>query len=103
MSVTYDRAMRPRPNRLDRLPEQYFGALLARVTAAAALAGEAIVDLGRGNPETGPPQHVIDTLAEAANRPTAHGYAPFRGLPELRAAIAQRHGHRRYSHRELCT
>src|SRR5437879_10663821 len=83
--------MRPRPNRLDRLPEQYFGALLARVTAAAALEGEAIVDLGRGNPETGPPQHVVDVLAEAANRPTAHGYAPFRGLPELRAAIAHRY------------
>src|SRR5205085_12693687 len=83
--------MRRRPNRLDRLPEQYFGALLARVTAAAALEGEAIVDLGRGNPETGPPQHVGDTLAEAANRPTAHGYAPFRGLPELRAAIAHRY------------
>src|SRR5439155_6981103 len=83
--------MRPRPNRLDRLPEQYFGALLARVTAAAALEGEAIVDLGRGNPETGPPQHVVDVLAETANRPSAHGYAPFRGLPELRAAIAHRY------------
>src|SRR2546423_12633117 len=83
--------MRPRPNRLNRLPEQYFGALLARVTAAAALEGEAIVDLGRGNPETGPPQHVVDALTEAANRPTAHGYAPFRGLPELRAAIAHRY------------
>src|SRR5438094_6455414 len=83
--------MRPRPKRLERLPEQYFGALLARVTAAGALAGEPIVDLGRGHPEAGPPQHVIDTLAEAANRPTAHGYAPFRGLPELRAAIARRY------------
>src|SRR5438270_36783 len=83
--------MRPRPNRLDRLPEQYFGALLARVTAAAAREGEPIVDLGRGNPETGPPQHVVDVLTEAANRPTAHGYAPFRGLPELRAAIAHRY------------
>ncbi|TML53237.1 MAG: aminotransferase class I/II-fold pyridoxal phosphate-dependent enzyme [Actinobacteria bacterium] len=83
--------MRPRPKRLERLPEQYFGALLARVTAAAALDGEPIVDLGRGNPETGPPQHVVDALAEAANRPTAHGYAPFRGLPELRAAIAERY------------
>jgi len=80
-----------RPQRLDRLPEQYFGALLARVSSAAALDGEPIVDLGRGNPETGPPHHVIDTLAEAANRPTAHGYAPFRGLPELRAAISQRY------------
>jgi aminotransferase len=83
--------MRPRPQRLDRLPEQYFGALLARVSSAAALDGEPIIDLGRGNPETGPPQHVVDTLAEAANRPTAHGYAPFRGLPELRAAIAERY------------
>src|SRR5436305_6873466 len=83
--------MRPRPKRLERLPEQYFGALLARVTAAAALDGEPIVDLGRGNPETGPPQHVVDALAEAANRPTAHGYPPFRGLPELRAAIAERY------------
>ena len=83
--------MRPRPKRLERLPEQYFGALLARVTAAAALDGEPIVDLGRGNAESGPPQHVVDALAEAANRPTAHGYAPFRGLPELRAAIAERY------------
>src|SRR5213596_422934 len=80
-----------RPQRLDRLPEQYFGALLARVSSAAALEGVPIVDLGRGNPETGPPQHVVDTLAETANRPTAHGYAPFRGLPELRAAIAERY------------
>jgi L-glutamine---4-(methylsulfanyl)-2-oxobutanoate aminotransferase len=83
--------MRPRPNRLDRLPDQYFGVLLARVAAAAALDGEPVIDLGRGNPETGPPQHVIDALAAAANRPTAHGYTPFRGLPALREAIADRY------------
>src|SRR6184192_4328872 len=80
-----------RPQRIDRLPEQYFGALLARVSSAAALDGEPIVDLGRGNPETGPPQHVVDALAEAANRPTAQGYPPFRGLPALREAIAERY------------
>src|SRR4051812_24714344 len=78
--------MRARPARLERLPEQYFGALLARVAAA----GE-VIDLGRGNPETGPPQHVVDALSEATGRPTAHGYAPFRGLAELRAAIAERY------------
>ncbi len=82
--------MRARPDRLQRLPEQYFGALLARVVAATS-DGQPIVDLGRGNPETGPPQHVIDALADAANRHTAHGYPPFRGLPELREAIAQRY------------
>jgi aminotransferase len=81
----------PRPHRLERLPEQYFGALLGRVAAAAAREGEPLVDLGRGNPETGPPQHVIDACGEAANRHSAHGYPPFRGLPELRAALAERY------------
>jgi aminotransferase len=83
--------LRPRPNRLDRLPEQYFGALLARVAAAAETEGEPLVDLGRGNPETGPPSHVVEALAAAAERPTAHAYAPFRGLPELRRALTERY------------
>src|SRR2546423_3202868 len=83
--------MRSRPNRLERLPEQYFGALLARVSAAAALAGEPLVDLGRGNPETGPPPHVVEALERGAHGPLAHGYAPFRGLPELREALAARY------------
>src|SRR5437867_10992900 len=83
--------VRPRPQQLERLPEQYFGALLARVAAAAALDGEPLVDLGRGNPETGPPQHVIAALVRGAGGPSAHGYAPFRGLPELREAIAARY------------
>ena len=82
---------RPRPNRLDRLPEQYFGALLGRVQAAAAREGEPLVDLGRGNPEVGPPAHVVEALVEAARRPDVHGYAPFRGLPRLREAIARRY------------
>jgi L-glutamine---4-(methylsulfanyl)-2-oxobutanoate aminotransferase len=82
--------MRQRPQRLQRLPEQYFGALLARIAAAGA-EGEPVVDLGRGNPETGPPQHVIDTLAAGAQSPAAHGYTPFRGLPPLREAIAERY------------
>ncbi|HMI99516.1 MAG TPA: aminotransferase class I/II-fold pyridoxal phosphate-dependent enzyme [Gaiellaceae bacterium] len=83
--------MRRAPDRLERLPQQYFTALLARVSAAAALEGEPLVDLGRGNPEVGPPQHVIDALAAAANEPSAHGYPPFRGLPALREAIADRY------------
>src|SRR6266508_169370 len=83
--------MRPRPDRLERLPQQYFTALLAQVARHAALEGEPLVDLGRGNPEVGPPQHVIDALAEAANHPSAHGYPPFGGLPALREAIAARY------------
>jgi aminotransferase len=83
--------VRPRPQLLDRLPQQYFTALLAEVSRHAALKGEPLVDLGRGNPEVVPPQHVIDALAEAANQPAAHGYPPFKGLPALREAIAVRY------------
>ncbi len=83
--------MRPRPQRLERLPEQYFTALLGRVQEAAARHGEPLVDLGRGNPEVGPPPHVVERLDQAARDPAAHGYAPFRGLPELREAIAERY------------
>ena len=82
--------MREPPDRIERLPEQYFTALLARV-ATAAEEGEPLVDLGRGNPEVGPPAHVVHALAEAAARPDVHGYAPFSGLPELKQAIAARY------------
>jgi aminotransferase len=82
----------PEPERIARLPEQYFTALLARVAAAAASDGEPLVDLGRGNPEVGPPPHVIEALGRSAARPDVHGYAPFAGLPALKHAIAARYG-----------
>src|SRR5918994_3745575 len=83
--------MRDRPERIERLPDQYFTALLARVAAAAAQDGEPLVDLGRGNPEVGPPEHVIRALAVSTARPDVHGYAPFSGLPGLKEAIAARY------------
>src|SRR5712691_1359459 len=83
--------MREAPDRFRRLPEQYFTALLARVAAAAADGGEPLVDLGRGNPEVGPPPHVVETLSRSAARPDVHGYAPFAGLPALKEAIAARY------------
>ena len=83
--------MRARPSRLDRLPEQYFASLLARVTEAAARDGEPLVDLGRGNPDIPPPRHVVEALQAAARRPDTHGYAPFAGLQSLKEAIAARY------------
>jgi aminotransferase len=65
--------------------------LLGRVAAAAAADGEPLLDLGRGNPETGPPPHVVEALTKAAQRPDVHGYSPFRGMPELREALAERY------------
>ena len=83
--------MRSLPRRIERLPRQYFTDLLARVAAAATAEGEPLIDLGRGNPEVGPPAHVVEALAESAARPDVHGYAPFAGLPELKEAIAARY------------
>ena len=83
--------MRARPKRLDRLPQQYFVALLGRVAAAAAAGGPPLVDLGRGNPEVGPPPHVVEALAETAARADVHGYAPIRGLARTKEAIAARY------------
>jgi aminotransferase len=82
--------MRPRPKRLERLPEQYFTRLLARVSESAA-SGEPLVDLGRGNPDIPPPAHVVAALVESAAREDTHGYAPFAGLSALKDAIASRY------------
>jgi L-glutamine---4-(methylsulfanyl)-2-oxobutanoate aminotransferase len=83
--------VRARPQRLERLPDQYFAGLLARVAAAAAQAGEPLVDLGRGNPDVPPPDHVVEALARSAARDDVHGYAPFSGLTALKEAIAARY------------
>ena len=83
--------MRSRPARIQRLPEQYFVALLGRVAAAAAEAGPPLVDLGRGNPELGPSAHVVEALVESVRRPDVHGYAPIRALARTREAIAARY------------
>ncbi|HEY6963079.1 MAG TPA: aminotransferase class I/II-fold pyridoxal phosphate-dependent enzyme [Gaiellaceae bacterium] len=81
----------PRPTRLERLPQQYFVTLLGRVAAAAGEDGPPLVDLGRGNPEVGPPPHVVEALAESARRPDVHGYAPIRGLARTKEAFARRY------------
>src|SRR5919197_2134204 len=84
-------AAQHRPDRLARLPEQYFVALRRLVEAAAGAPGERLVDLARGNPEAGPPPHVVDALCAAARRPIAHGYPSPLGLPELKEALAERY------------
>jgi aminotransferase len=85
---------RPAPDRLDRLPEQYFTRILAAAARARAQPGVPFIDLGRGNPDLPPPAHAIEALRAAAletDTPVVHGYPPFDGQPDLRAAIAERY------------
>jgi aminotransferase len=83
--------VRARPKRLDRLPQQYFVALLRRVAVAASEGGPPLLDLGRGNPELGPPEHVVEALARSSARPDVHGYAPIRGLARTKEVLAGRY------------
>jgi aminotransferase len=85
---------RPAPGRLGRLPEQYFTQILAAAARARSQRGAPFIDLGRGNPDLPPPAHAIAALRAAAletDTPIVHGYPPFDGHADLRAAIAERY------------
>ena len=79
--------------RIKRLPP-YVIAEVNAMRAAARAAGEDIIDLGMGNPDLPPPQHVIDKLCEVAMKPDAHGYSQSKGIPGLRKAQANYYARR---------
>jgi len=79
--------------RIKRLPP-YVIAEVNAMRHAARQAGRDIIDLGMGNPDRPPPQHVIDKLCEVASKPNAHGYSQSKGIPGLRRAQANYYGRR---------
>jgi alanine-synthesizing transaminase len=79
--------------RIKRLPP-YVIAEVNAMRAAARASGEDIIDLGMGNPDLPPPQHVIDKLCEVAAKPDSHGYSASRGIPGLRKAQANYYARR---------
>ncbi|HSG35627.1 MAG TPA: LL-diaminopimelate aminotransferase, partial [Sphingomonadaceae bacterium] len=71
--------------------------VIAEVNAmrhAARQAGRDVIDLGMGNPDLPPPDHVIDKLCEVARKPDAHGYSQSKGIPGLRKAQANYYARR---------
>ncbi len=79
--------------RIKRLPP-YVIAEVNAMRHAARQAGRDIIDLGMGNPDLPPAQHVIDKLCEVAQKPGAHGYSQSKGIPGLRRAQANYYGRR---------
>ena len=79
--------------RMKRLPP-YVIAEVNGMRAAARAGGRDIIDLGMGNPDLPPPQHVIDKLCEVAMKPSAHGYSASRGIPGVRKAQANYYARR---------
>ncbi|GAX88587.1 pyridoxal phosphate-dependent aminotransferase [Effusibacillus lacus] len=74
-------------DRLRRLPEQFFSALVRKANAYIA-EGYDVINLGQGNPDLPTPSHIVESMREAVLDPVTHRYSPFSGLPELKEAIA---------------
>ena len=74
--------------RIRRLPPYVFN-IVNELKAKARARGEDIIDFGMGNPDRPTPQHIVDKLVEAAQRPDTHRYSLSRGIPRLRRAICQ--------------
>ena len=73
--------------RVGTVKEYYFSTKLKEIARLNA-AGRDIISLGIGGPDLPPAPDVVDTLCHEAHNPTAHGYQPYVGLPELRQAYA---------------
>jgi alanine-synthesizing transaminase len=74
-------------HRIRRLPPYVF----AEVNQAKALArgaGEDIIDLGMGNPDSPTPAHIVAKLVETVADPRSHRYSTSKGIPGLRRALA---------------
>ncbi len=74
-------------NRLNLVSEYYFSRKLKEVARLNA-EGRDIISLAIGSPDMPPSAQTIDRLCEVARDPSAHGYQPTMGTPELRQAMA---------------
>ena len=74
-------------DRLSLVSEYYFSRKLKEVAQLNAQ-GMDIISLAIGSPDMPPSEQTIEKLCEVAHDPTAHGYQPTMGTPELRQAMA---------------
>ena len=74
-------------DRLADVSEYYFSRKLKEVAAMNAK-GMDVISLAIGSPDMPPSPETVETLCEEAQKPTAHGYQPTIGIPELRKAMS---------------
>ncbi|HST75308.1 MAG TPA: aminotransferase class I/II-fold pyridoxal phosphate-dependent enzyme, partial [Acetobacteraceae bacterium] len=80
-------------HRIRRLPPYVF-AEVNSAKARARGAGEDVIDLGMGNPDSPTPPHIVAKLVEAVQDPRTHRYSVSKGIPGLRRALAGYYGRR---------
>ncbi len=74
-------------NRLQTVEEYYFSKKLREVNALIA-DGNPIINLGIGSPDMQPPKAVLSAISASFDKPQAHKYQSYQGIPELREAIS---------------
>lgn len=72
--------------RISRLPPYVFN-IVNELKAKARAEGEDIIDFGMGNPDQPTPDHIVQKIIEAVQRPDTHRYSVSKGIPRLRKAI----------------
>ncbi len=73
--------------RVEKLPPYLFVEISKKIAEKKAK-GEDVITFAIGDPDIPTPQHIIDSLCEAARDPANHRYPETDGLPELRQAIS---------------
>ncbi len=71
-----------------KLPAYIF-ASIHKLKQEAISRGIKIIDFGMGNPDSAPPQHVMDKLAELVKNPKLYGYSTVGGIDLLKQSLAK--------------
>ncbi len=72
----------------------YFYAELNKTLARLRAAGVDLIRLDAGSPDLPPAPFIVQALQRSAENPNHHGYMPYGGTPEYRAAWAEFYGRR---------
>jgi aspartate/methionine/tyrosine aminotransferase len=75
--------------RIGAIAESQTLAVDAKAKALKA-AGEDVIGFGAGEPDFPTPDHIVEAAAKATHDVVNHRYTPAGGLPELKAAIAEK-------------
>ncbi len=75
--------------RIGSIAESATLAVDAKAKALKA-AGRPVIGFGAGEPDFATPDYIVEAAIAAARNPKYHRYSPAAGLPELRAAIAEK-------------
>ncbi|MBI1767837.1 MAG: aminotransferase class I/II-fold pyridoxal phosphate-dependent enzyme [Bacteroidetes bacterium] len=74
-------------NRIKGVEEYYFSKKLTEVRSLDSPELR-VINLGIGSPDLAPSENAIDALVASAKNPANHGYQNYKGIPQLRQAVA---------------